>query len=289
MSTSRSNTDDNDGTFRARAQQLPHSSWFERRTTARAIRSLGATPKLISDSERRQLAQCGFVVLRDLLPREQLREIDDKLRRTLDAFHKQGVTESDKLRCFVGDNDVYIRDLLNNDPVFDQVVFQPRVLATVAQALRNDVKLSHVHMRMPRPHLGNQPMHLDTHESDMAHPNHYFCNVIWMITDFTLSNGPTSFVPGSHRWHRVPQLEMEDPTAPHPDEVPITGTAGSAIVLDGHVWHRGLENRDGTERMALFTCWTYRTCPQLIDDQRQLVQRATLDRLSAPQRHLVGL
>jgi hypothetical protein len=41
------------------------------------------------------------------------------------------------------------------------------------------------------------------------------------------------------------------PTAPQPDEVKVTGKAGSVAVINGHVWHGGTRNQSGAPRGVL--------------------------------------
>jgi ectoine hydroxylase-related dioxygenase (phytanoyl-CoA dioxygenase family) len=70
-------------------------------------------------------------------------------------------------------------------------------------------------------------------------------SVIWAIEDFTEDNGATEVIPGSHRWG-----------AEHPDErehrvVPAIMPAGSAIVFDAALWHRGGDNRASVSRLAV--------------------------------------
>jgi ectoine hydroxylase-related dioxygenase (phytanoyl-CoA dioxygenase family) len=70
-------------------------------------------------------------------------------------------------------------------------------------------------------------------------------STIWAIEDFTADNGATQVIPGSHLWESV-----------HPDErahraTPVVMPAGSVVVFDGALWHRGGENRSRGTRLAL--------------------------------------
>ncbi len=70
---------------------------------------------------------------------------------------------------------------------------------------------------------------------------------MWAVTDFTLDNGATSLVPGSHRWEdreRMPE-EHEVNQAVMPK--------GSVALYLGATYHGGGENRSNTHRVgALF-------------------------------------
>ena len=64
----------------------------------------------------------------------------------------------------------------------------------------------------------SQPLHADM-GAIRDEQGYWVCNSVWMLDDFTPDNGPLRVVPGSHRWGRLPQDVMADPSGPHPDEV----------------------------------------------------------------------
>jgi ectoine hydroxylase-related dioxygenase (phytanoyl-CoA dioxygenase family) len=80
---------------------------------------------------------------------------------------------------------------------------------------------------------------------------YWVCNTVWMLDDFTVQNGALRAVPGSHRWRRLPQDSLTHLKAPHPEEVLVTGKAGSVVVMNAHLWHGGTENRTACHRRAL--------------------------------------
>jgi ectoine hydroxylase-related dioxygenase (phytanoyl-CoA dioxygenase family) len=85
------------------------------------------------------------------------------------------------------------------------------------------IKLSSLNARSADPNTDiGQPLHVDM--GAIADERGYWvCNTVWMLDDFTLDNGPTRMVPGSHTWKQRPQDVLADPFAPHPDEVLLTG------------------------------------------------------------------
>jgi ectoine hydroxylase-related dioxygenase (phytanoyl-CoA dioxygenase family) len=91
---------------------------------------------------------------------------------------------------------------------------------------------------------------------------YWVCNTVWMLDAFTLENGPTRVVPGSHRWGARPQDVLADPMAPHPDEVMVTGPAGSIAVMNAHLWHGGTANRTSAPRLAMHAFYCRRDKPQ---------------------------
>jgi ectoine hydroxylase-related dioxygenase (phytanoyl-CoA dioxygenase family) len=104
--------------------------------------------------------------------------------------------------------------------------------------------LNNISARCPlRGHPGQQ-LHIDSNL-----PGNSFClilNVLWLLDDFTLENGATRVVPGSHRWNSfAPDGES------HPDEVRVTGQRGGALVFNANIWHGGAENTTDETRWAV--------------------------------------
>ena len=92
-------------------------------------------------------------------------------------------------------------------------------------------------------HVGQQ-LHLD---SNLPGVNYcIIANVIWMLDDFTIDNGATRVVPGSHKWsYYAPD------NATHKNEIQITGTKGSVLIFNANLWHGGAKNINGHSRWAL--------------------------------------
>jgi ectoine hydroxylase-related dioxygenase (phytanoyl-CoA dioxygenase family) len=77
------------------------------------------------------------------------------------------------------------------------------------------------------------------------------CNVIWMLSDFSASNGATRVVPGSHRSGRHPDPEHDKDVA----TVGAVAPAGSALITDGRLWHGTGANIGNQPRYALLTTY----------------------------------
>lgn len=69
-------------------------------------------------------------------------------------------------------------------------------------------------------------------------------NCIVAIDDFTVENGATIVVPGSHLW------PIERTPGPEDHPVPILMKAGSGCFFSGNLWHGGGENRTDLTRRA---------------------------------------
>jgi ectoine hydroxylase-related dioxygenase (phytanoyl-CoA dioxygenase family) len=109
-----------------------------------------------------------------------------------------------------------------------------------------------------------------------------------MLDDFTPDNGALRVVPGSHRSGRRPQEVLDDPRAPHPDEVLVTGRAGDVVVMNSHLWHGGTANRTAGRRLALHAFYCRADKPQQ-QYQKALLRPETVARLSPEARALLAL
>ena len=76
-------------------------------------------------------------------------------------------------------------------------------------------------------------------------------NILLMLEDFTIENGATRLIPGSHKKKEKPsdnELELKSKY--------ITGKAGTVLLFDSNVWHAASPNTDGTPRRALTLSYT---------------------------------
>jgi Phytanoyl-CoA dioxygenase (PhyH) len=86
------------------------------------------------------------------------------------------------------------------------------------------------------------------------HPTHCF-NVFVPLVDVNLTNGTTEFVPGTHedrRYHQVVADVLLNQAHPEAGIVRADVEAGSIIVFDIRVLHRGLSNGSDQERPVLY-------------------------------------
>src|SRR5713101_2921375 len=141
-----------------------------------------------------------------------------------------------------------LADLVNKGAMFDACFTDPRVLACVARVL-GDFRLSSLNFRAARPGHGRQPLHADWGGPVRA-GDYQVCNSIWLLDDFTASNGATRVVPGSHRFGRAAREALDDPSADHTAVVQLIAPAGTVVVLNCHLCHASTENRSGRPRRA---------------------------------------
>jgi ectoine hydroxylase-related dioxygenase (phytanoyl-CoA dioxygenase family) len=248
---------------------------------ATALADLGVTTAALDADTREQLDRDGYAALTGVLSDGRVAAIRARLAELLAAegdlagleVHQEGGTDR-------------LADLVNKGPVFEPCFTDPRVLACIAHVL-GEFKLSSLNSRAALPGRGHQGLHPDWGDPVPA-GDYQVCNSIWLLDDFTVSNGATRVVPGTHRSGTIPRLAMPDPAAAHPDEVLITGRAGTVVVFNGHVWHGGTENRSDEPRRALHSYFTRRGNPQQLD-QKKFIRPTTLARLSPAARFILDV
>src|SRR3990170_2049387 len=109
-----------------------------------------------------------------------------------------------------------------------------------------------------------------------------------MLDDSPPDKGAPGLIPGSHKWGTRPQDVLAEPSAPHPDEVLLTGRAGGVVVMNAHLWHGGTANRTSAPRLAMHAFYCRRDKPQQ-QYQKQLLRAAVQAQLTPELRHLLAL
>jgi len=234
----------------------------------------------MTDADRRQLDEQGYLVLPGLMPPALL----GALRRRIDElFAEEGGRAGSEFKTEPGAR--RLANLVNKGEIFEQVILTPEVIDAMAHVLGPKFKLSSLNVRSADPHTGDpQPLHADSAAiaDDLGY---WVCNSIWMLDDFTPENGATRMVPGSHRWRRVPPPGMY---AAHPEEQLVTGKAGMVVIMNAHMWHGGTANRTGAPRRAMHVYYTRWDKPQQ-QWQKKWLSQEVQRRLSPEARRLLAL
>lgn len=234
-------------------------------------------------SRAAELEASGYTVLEDYMPLNML----DRMRTRVDElFIEEGEIAGSEFRT--EENARRLANLADKGEVFLEALERREILDLVASVLGGDFKLSSLNVRSANPRSESvQPLHVDMgllpDEKGFA-----VCNCVWLLDDFTVENGALRVVPGSHRWNRKPQDALQDPLATHPDELLVTGRAGTVVVMNAHMWHGGTANRTDRERGALHSFFCRRDIPQQ-QYQKRLLGAETQAGLSRELRRLLAL
>lgn len=138
---------------------------------------------------------------------------------------------------------------LGVDPSISEACEHPAVLAIAEFICGKSCLLSAVLATVREAGSAIQ-LHADQAWLPSPFPEHNaFMTACWITDDFTLENGATCFVPGTHKLKRAPT--PADSEARFADAVPIEAPAGSVAIWDGSVWHGNVPRTAPGERVVL--------------------------------------
>ncbi len=220
----------------------------------------------------------GAVILRDLLTPELADAVAAELRS---YFDEEGRSPQND---FNGYKTLRIMGILARSPSSARLIGHPRLMA-IADA----ILLPHcINYRIGSTTgieiwPGEKPQLL--HRDDGIYPirmpgMEWQISSNWALTDFTLENGATRVIPGSHRWK-----EPRPPT----DEgvVQAVMSKGSVLVYLGSVFHGGGANATNRPRMGLVNTYSLGWLRQE-ENQYLTIPRAVADALPESIRRLMG-
>ena len=228
------------------------------------------------------LDEYGFACVENALSAADVKTIKQALHKSIAASEADGVPT----RNYAFDPDSHnqrVFHLFNYDEVFIDLIQRPDALAFVRHQLGEAFLISNFSANITEP--GNAVMQLHADQGYVLPPwpdTPLACNVAWLLDDFTVDNGGTCYVPGSHKLGHGPDPEKQY------DTVPIEAPAGSMLVMDGRLWHQTGENRTASQtRAALFGYYVLRWIrPQM--SWNTMLWLKTIAKLTPEFLHLLG-
>ena len=208
-----------------------------------------------------ELEAYGFTVI----PPEKLGTppgFAERLREAvLDVYRRRhnveiDVSHSDDLPA---DNHRY-KQLVDEDDAITEAVLHPVTLAMARWHCGQNAVLGQTSSIIKPPGPEHRlRLHNDTHgvpPPQAAYP--HFVNTSWVLTDYAgAEDGPTVFVPGSHRSGRAPlpqEAEFWEEGATI-EPVPMQAKAGSLAVWSGNTWHGAVPRTSRGLRVTLVLVW----------------------------------
>ena len=184
----------------------------------------------------------GYTIVEDVLDPAEIAALRDDVWRLETALATRPASN-----VFEGVRTTRIYNLLAHGAVYHQVAVHDRVLPIVEGVLDRGCLVSSLSSIAIGPGEAAQPLHADDQLIPLPKPHvSIICNTMWALTDFTVENGATRFVPGSHRANRSP-TPFGEPVETSAAEMP----AGSVLVFDGSIWHGGGANQTTERRLGL--------------------------------------
>ena len=195
-----------------------------------------------------QLEKQGYCFMPGILPAEKLND----LRRSV----ARDVRNHTDMPMPVG----HVPGFLRVNQALAPFLANPRILGFVQSLFGPHVRISMLTGTVNGPGIPRGAFHADwpyNQTSAACIPSPYpdvlmHLVTFWMLTDFTLKNGATIVVPGSHRKPNHPiKGGSVDPDSPHPHETRLLGSAGTVAILDARLWHAVATNYTDVDRVAV--------------------------------------
>ena len=182
----------------------------------------------------------GFTVIEAAMDAALMNTIRDELQPYFQGAHMGR-------NNFEGERTERVYALLAKSPSLARLIEDERILAIVDAFLPKNYLLAAALAINVHPGETPQPWHIDDGAGGLGYPKPRppsGISTIWAFDDFTEHNGATEVLPGSHRWpnDRVPRAcEIHKVIMP----------AGSVLIFDGTVVHRGGANTSDGTRLAI--------------------------------------
>jgi hypothetical protein len=222
------------------------------------------------DADYATLMRDGYVILDGLLGPDTLAELRAGLHPFLD---KTGRNNFEGLRT----QRVY--DVLSKTGCMDRLADHPRILGLLDRLFLPNYLLSQAQVINILPGEAAQLLHCDDAFYRVPRPRGPLgAATIWAIDEFTVDNGATVVIPGSHTWGDE-RLGGED------EAMPAVMPAGSVLFFLGTTWHGGGANRSSAARLAV-TC---QYCQPYLRQQESFLLELARERVAAMSPELQSL
>ena len=190
-----------------------------------------------------RLARDGFTLIEDFLSPGDIAEARARIE-ALSVAHRGR-------NAFEGFATERIYTLVARGAVFERMTEDARILALLDRFLLPGYLLTASQSIRIDPGEAAQALHIDDAFYRLPRPRPAVSlTLIAAIDAFTNENGATDILPGSHLWDEA-RAAQALAAGGGPDLVPAVMPAGAAIVLQGHLIHRGGANRSQAPRLAV--------------------------------------
>lgn len=219
-----------------------------------------------------QVRTNGYVVFEGVLPPELIGELRTAFFARLDAY----IASTDPNR---GANRYQMHLPLQEPFIDSRVIANPFVLSVMEALLGEDCVCHYFASDTALPGSEHQAVHSDIRllfpDSDLRVPA--YCVVLNIpLVEFREDNGPVEIWPGGTH-HFTGSVNLET-LAGHMHSEPVLMPAGSLLIRDARMWHRGTPNRSDSRRPNLAMIFAR---PWLKTDYPPIeIPRATYDGLS---------
>jgi len=204
-----------------------------------------ATPEV--DQVLGTLKRDGFCVMKGIIPPAEVGAICQSVANT--------VRQHSSLPPPQG----YVTGFLRLNQSYAPYLAHPRLMAVLDRLFGEFFRISVLTGTINAPGIKRGKMHADWpfNQNGKARVRAPYPDVMmnmvtmWMMTDYTVENGGTIVIPGSHTRNVSPKEGSQyDPMAKYEGEVQLQGKAGDVGLFDARTWHAIADNRSQEERVG---------------------------------------
>lgn len=228
-----------------------------------------------SPDELLQLENQGYLHRKKIINDQTI----DILKKATDQLVDIELQRDDR-EHYVG-NGIFIRYLLDKDPIFMNLLTYPPVLSVIRSMLGPQVQLMDMVARVTFTDEPHQKLMWHIHNRVVPNPlppffaHPHSLDALIYLDDVNEDNGPLCFIPGSHKdIHREVQFrDHEDKEG----QVAVSCDAGDCIFSHSNLWHRVLPSLKTGEKgerrrvllLGFMPAWFKREFPKGIVPQKR--------------------
>lgn len=204
-----------------------------------------------------RLKRDGFFILKSVLSEEQVTELRNKMD---EVWEKQSLKYGEELLKKIGDWG-QIRAMMLEDKIFQELIIHTEILKYVNSTV-GEIAILHLQNGIVlHPTVKhNQAQYHRDFAKDFLSTKILSINVFIAVDEFTDKNGGTWIVPGSHLFSEMPSQKY---LTEH--QIQVIAPAGSMLIFDSLLWHKGGDNYTDKVRRAINQQYTRPFIKQQLD------------------------
>jgi len=217
--------------------------------------SINKPAEFMSNSMLAKFERDGYVIIPDFFDANEAAFYRD----TLLNLAQEEIQNNTSFLYGYGNLAQRIYNLANKTDVFDNLLGDKRLHNILNRIFKRPTfhqlyNLSSWHANILSPNAAAQKLHADAAVPEPL-PNWIIrANVNFLTEDYTVENGATLVLPGSHRFLSHPK--PNDYENIKNQLIPLEAKRGAIVIWNGHVWHQSGENKSQNPRVALLACYS---------------------------------
>ena len=237
------------------------------------------------------LKKRGFALIRNCISKNEIFLLKKLCKKYYNSSYLRKVKKPRSSKHSLNDprEDQIVYNLQNKDYKFIKLATNQNILSAVNNYFSHGAYQESEHLifhqltaRSPISFGKNQSLHIDSRLPGLSFPIKVVVTV--MLEDFTIQNGATRLIPGSHLYKRFPNSR---------DELSkkikyVTGKEGDVLILDGGIWHAGSKNSTFNSRWSILITFVRWYIKQAFDMPNS-IPASILKKCNNVQKNLLGI